>query len=56
MNEKINLTFLNRLLQSIMDYNLLDYITLKNILLTYKGMNYVSYGMIRSLQFSAFVF
>jgi pre-mRNA-processing factor 8 len=56
--EKIDLTLLNRLLRLIMDHNLADYITSKNnVQLTYKDMNHVnSYGMIRGLQFSAFVF
>lgn len=56
--EKIDLTLLNRLLRLIMDHNLADYITSKNnVQLTYKDMNHVnSYGMIRGLQFSGFVF
>ncbi|CAM1510362.1 Fc.00g006970.m01.CDS01 [Cosmosporella sp. VM-42] len=56
--EKIELTLLNSLLRLIMDHNLADYITSKNnVQLTYKDMNHVnSYGMIRGLQFSAFVF
>ncbi len=56
--EKIDLTLLNRLLRLIMDHNLADYITSKNnVLLNYKDMNHTnSYGMIRGLQFSAFVF
>ena len=56
--EKVDLTFLNRLLRLIMDHNLADYITSKNnVQLTYKDMNHVNhYGMIRGLQFSAFVF
>lgn len=56
--EKIDLTLLNRLLRLIMDHNLADYITSKNnIQLNYKDMNHTnSYGMIRGLQFSAFVF
>ncbi|KAF2458304.1 pre-mRNA processing splicing factor 8 [Lineolata rhizophorae] len=56
--EKIDLTFLNRLLRLIMDHNLADYITSKNnVQLNYKDMNHVnSYGLIRGLQFSAFVF
>ncbi|TLS31346.1 hypothetical protein PpBr36_03623 [Pyricularia pennisetigena] len=56
--EKIELTLLNSLLRLIMDHNLADYITAKNnVSLTYKDMNHVnSYGMIRGLQFSAFVF
>lgn len=56
--EKIELTLLNSLLRLIMDHNLADYITAKNnVTLTYKDMSHVnSYGMIRGLQFSAFVF
>ncbi|KAF1955064.1 PROCN-domain-containing protein [Byssothecium circinans] len=56
--EKIDLTLLNRLLRLIMDHNLADYITAKNnVQLNYKDMNHVNaYGMIRGLQFSAFVF
>ncbi|KAB5570869.1 pre-mRNA processing splicing factor 8 [Coniochaeta sp. 2T2.1] len=56
--EKIELTLLNSLLRLIMDHNLADYITAKNnVSLTYKDMSHVnSYGMIRGLQFSAFVF
>ena len=56
--EKIDLTLLNRLLRLIMDHNLADYITAKNnVQLNYKDMNHNNhYGMIRGLQFSAFVF
>ncbi|KAK4692804.1 pre-mRNA-processing factor 8, partial [Lecanoromycetidae sp. Uapishka_2] len=56
--EKIDLTLLNRLLRLIMDHNLADYITSKNnVQLNYKDMNHCNaYGMIRGLQFSAFVF
>ncbi|KAK4999237.1 pre-mRNA-splicing factor 8 [Elasticomyces elasticus] len=56
--EKIDLTLLNRLLRLIMDHNLADYITSKNnVSLNYKDMNHTnSYGLIRGLQFSAFVF
>ena len=56
--EKIDLTLLNRLLRLIMDHNLADYISSKNnVQLNYKDMNYTnSYGMIRGLQFSGFVF
>ncbi|OAA38385.1 pre-mRNA processing splicing factor 8 [Metarhizium rileyi] len=56
--EKMELTLLNSLLRLIMDHNLADYITAKNnVQLTYKDMNHVnSYGLIRGLQFSAFVF
>ncbi|KAF4224895.1 hypothetical protein CNMCM6457_008854 [Aspergillus fumigatiaffinis] len=56
--EKIDLTLLNRLLRLIMDHNLADYITSKNnVQLSYKDMNHTnSYGLIRGLQFSGFVF
>ncbi|KAJ5615852.1 hypothetical protein N7537_000966 [Penicillium hordei] len=56
--EKIDITLLNRLLRLIMDHNLADYITSKNnVQLSYKDMNHTnSYGMIRGLQFSGFVF
>ncbi|EFW99989.1 pre-mRNA splicing factor [Grosmannia clavigera kw1407] len=56
--EKIELTLLNSLLRLVMDHNLADYITAKNnVTLAYKDMSHVnSYGMIRGLQFSAFVF
>ncbi|KAJ1028734.1 hypothetical protein NDA16_001899 [Ustilago loliicola] len=56
--EKIDLTLLNRLLRLIMDHNLADYITAKNnISIVFKDMSHVnSYGLIRGLQFSAFVF
>ncbi|KEQ72959.1 PROCN-domain-containing protein [Aureobasidium namibiae CBS 147.97] len=56
--EKIDLTLLNRLLRLIMDHNLADYISSKNnVQLNYKDMNHTnSYGMVRGLQFSAFVF
>jgi pre-mRNA-processing factor 8 len=56
--EKIDITMLNRLLRLIMDHNLADYITAKNnVQLNYKDMNHTNaYGMIRGLQFSAFVF
>ncbi|KAH8824952.1 NUC071 domain-containing protein [Flagelloscypha sp. PMI_526] len=56
--EKIDLTLLNRLLRLILDHNLADYITGKNnTTLTYKDMAHVNaFGMIRGLQFSAFVF
>ncbi|KAK4863629.1 hypothetical protein LT330_002407 [Penicillium expansum] len=56
--EKIDITLLNRLLRLIMDHNLADYITSKNnVQLSYKDMNHTnSYGLIRGLQFSGFVF
>ena len=56
--EKVDITLLNRLLRLIMDHNLADYITAKNnVSLVWKDMAHVnSYGLIRGLQFSAFVF
>ncbi|KAJ5629012.1 hypothetical protein N7490_011240 [Penicillium lividum] len=56
--EKMDLTLLNRMLRLIMDHNLADYITSKNnVQLSYKDMNHTnSYGLIRGLQFSGFVF
>uniref|UniRef100_A0A060T7Z1 ARAD1D03102p n=1 Tax=Blastobotrys adeninivorans TaxID=409370 RepID=A0A060T7Z1_BLAAD len=56
--EKVDFTLLNRLLRLIVDSNLADYITAKsNVNLSYKDMNHInSYGLIRGLQFSAFVF
>ncbi|RMY54390.1 hypothetical protein D0863_13646 [Hortaea werneckii] len=56
--EKIDITLLNRLLRLIMDHNLADYISSKNnVQLNYKDMNHTNaFGMIRGLQFSAFVF
>ncbi|PSN65280.1 PROCN-domain-containing protein [Corynespora cassiicola Philippines] len=56
--EKIDITLLNRLLRLVMDHNLADYITAKNnVQLNYKDMNHTNaYGMIRGLQFSAWVF
>ena len=56
--EKIDLTLLNRLLRLIIDHNIADYCTSKNnVILTYKDMNHTSsYGLIRGLQFAAFIF
>lgn len=56
--EKVDLLMLNRLLRLIMDANLADYITSKNnVQLNYKDMNHNNhYGLIRGLQFAAFVF
>ncbi|KAJ5888218.1 hypothetical protein N7495_008259 [Penicillium taxi] len=58
IHEKIDLTLLNRMLRLIMDHNMADYITSKNnVQLSYKDMNHTnSYGLIRGLQFSGFVF
>eukprot|EP00919_Chromeraceae_sp_WS-2016_P038122 GHVR01091062.1.p1 GENE.GHVR01091062.1~~GHVR01091062.1.p1 ORF type:complete len:2068 (+),score=339.45 GHVR01091062.1:814-7017(+) len=56
--EKIDLTLLNRLLRLIVDHNIADYITSKNnVNINFKDMNHVnSFGLIRGLQFSSFVF
>ena len=56
--EKIDLTLLNRLLRLIIDHNLADYMTAKqNISIGFKDMIHTnSYGMIRGLQFSSFIF
>lgn len=56
--EKMDFLVFNRLLRLIMDHNIADYITARNnVSLTFKDMDHVnSYGLIRGLQFSAFVF
>ena len=56
--EKVDFTLLNRLLRLIVDHNIADYITTKNnVIISFKDMSHVnSYGMIRGLQFSSFVF
>ncbi|KAF2857228.1 PROCN-domain-containing protein [Piedraia hortae CBS 480.64] len=56
--EKVDHILLGRLLRLIMDQGLATYIASKNnVQLSYKDMNHVNhYGMIRGLQFSAFVF
>ncbi|KAJ3744505.1 hypothetical protein DFH05DRAFT_1617530 [Lentinula detonsa] len=56
--EKVDLMLLNRLLRLILDHNLADYIIAKNnTVLTYKDMAHTNaFGLIRGLQFSAFVF
>ena len=56
--EKMDFTLLNRLLRLIMDHNMADYITTKNnIVISYKDMSHTnSYGLIRGLQFSSFIF
>ncbi|KAK6462751.1 putative pre-mRNA splicing factor [Scheffersomyces coipomensis] len=58
MAEKIDFTLLNRLLRLIVDTNIADYITSKNnVNITYKDMNHVnSYGLLRGLQFSSFIY
>ena len=55
--EKMDLTFLNRLLRLILDHNLADYMTAKNnIVINYKDMNHTNaYGLIRGLQFASFI-
>ena len=56
--EKIDLNILNKFLRKIMDRNMADYITTKNnVSITFKDMTHInSYGLIRGLQFSSFVF
>lgn len=56
--EKIDLTLLNRLLRLIVDHNIADYVTTKmNVVISFKDMSHTnSYGLIRGLQFSSFVF
>uniref|UniRef100_A0AC34GI83 RNA recognition motif spliceosomal PrP8 domain-containing protein n=1 Tax=Panagrolaimus sp. ES5 TaxID=591445 RepID=A0AC34GI83_9BILA len=55
--EKIDLTFLSRLLRLIVDHNIADYMTAKNnVTINYKDMNHTNtYGLIRGLQFSSFI-
>jgi pre-mRNA-processing factor 8 len=55
--EKMDLTFLNRLLRLIVDHNIADYMSAKNnIVINYKDMNHTnSYGLIRGLQFASFL-
>ena len=54
----MDLTLLNRLLRLIVDHNIADYITTKNnVIVSFKDMSHInSYGLIRGLQFSSFVF
>ncbi|KCV67421.1 pre-mRNA-processing-splicing factor 8 [Fonticula alba] len=56
--EKIDLTLLNRLLRLIVDHNIADYMTSKNnVTVSFKDMSHInSYGLIRGLQFSSFIF
>merc|ERR1719197_682661 len=56
--EKIDLTLLNRLMRLVVDHNIADYITSKNnVACAYKDMMHTnSYGLVRGLQFSSFVF
>ena len=50
-------TMLNRLLRLVLDHNLADYMTAKNnVVLAYKDMAHTnSYGLVRGLQFAAFI-
>jgi len=56
--EKIDLTLLSRLLRLIVDHNIADYMSAKNnVVIAYKDMSHInSYGIVRGLQFSAFVY
>lgn len=56
--EKMDLTLLNRLLRLIVDHHIADYMTSKNnIVLSFKDMMHTNtYGLIRGLHFSSFVF
>merc|ERR1719233_2032664 len=56
--EKIDLTVLSRLLRLIVDHNIADYMSSKNnVVIAYKDMSHInSYGIIRGLQFSGFVY
>lgn len=57
MYEKIDLTFLNRLLRLIMDHNIADYMSAKNnVRISFKDMQHThSFGIIRGLQFASFI-
>jgi pre-mRNA-processing factor 8 len=56
--DKVDFTLLNKILRLIVDHNIADYITTKNnVTIAYKDMKHVnSYGMVRGLQFSSFIF
>eukprot|EP00941_MAST-03F_sp_MAST-3F-sp1_P001836 g1836.t1 len=56
--EKIDLTVFGRLLRLIVDHNIADYMTAKNnVVLSFKDMLHTnSYGIVRGLQFSSFIF
>ena len=56
--DKIDLTLLNRLLRLVVDHNVADYMTAKNnVVLSFKDMMHTNtYGMVRGLQFSSFLF
>ena len=49
--EKIDFTFLNRIMRLIVDHNLAEYMTTKNnVVISYKDMSHTnSYGLIRGL-------
>lgn len=55
--DKLDLTFLNKLLRLIVDHNLADYMTTKNnVVISFKDMSHTnSYGLIRGLQFGSFI-
>ena len=55
--DKLDLTFLNKLLRLIVDHNLADYMTTKNnVVISFKDMSHTnSYGLIRGLQFASFI-
>lgn len=57
-SEKFDFTLINRLLKLVMDPTLADYISAKNnVQLTFKDMSHVNkYGLLRGLQFAAFVY
>eukprot|EP00917_Polyrhabdina_sp_WS-2016_P008736 GHVP01019511.1.p1 GENE.GHVP01019511.1~~GHVP01019511.1.p1 ORF type:complete len:2341 (+),score=339.36 GHVP01019511.1:584-7606(+) len=58
VHEKMDMTLMNRLLRLIVDHNIADYITAKNnVTISFKDMNHINnFGLIRGLQFAAFVF
>ena len=55
--DKLDLTFLNKLLRLIVDHNLADYMTTKNnVVISFKDMSHTnSYGLIRGLRFASFI-
>ncbi|AOA63379.1 U4/U6-U5 snRNP complex splicing factor [Komagataella phaffii CBS 7435] len=57
LTEKMDFTFVNRLLRLIVDSNIADYMTSKNnVNITFKDMNHVNQqGLVRGLQFSSFI-
>lgn len=57
MFEKVDLTFINKLLRLVMDHNLADYMTSKhNVNINFKDMNHVnSYGLLHGINFSGFM-